>query len=287
MNASIADAIREAAQTLHLAGVPDARREARSLLQHVIRRDSTFIITHPEDLITTDEDQYFRGCVARRAEGEPLQYITGRQDFFGLDFEVTKDVLIPRPETELLVETALALVGKVPAAPFICDVGTGSGCIAVTLLHEKQQARAIGIDLSIDAIQVARRNALRHSVAPRISFLVTDCFAGLATDKPIFDLVVSNPPYVAASAIDGLQHEVRDHEPRLALTSGVDGLDIVRRLLLDSLAYLKAGGHLLIEIGFDQGEVVERLIDRSNWKFLDIHKDLQGIPRIVALQKTS
>jgi release factor glutamine methyltransferase len=287
MSISIAEAIREGAQTLRQGGVPDSRREAGSLLEHVIYRDRTFIITHAEDLITTEQQQSFHECVARRAEGEPLQYITGHQAFFGLDFEVTKDVLIPRPETELLVETALALVDKSPRAPSICDVGTGSGCIAVVLLHEIQQATAVGIDLSIKGIEVARRNAVRHSVAARISFVVADCLSALGTGKPIFDLVVSNPPYVAASAVNGLQREVRDHEPLLALTPGVDGLTIIRRLLLDSGAFINAGGHLLLEIGFDQGAAVERLIDKTSWKLLDIHHDLQGIPRIVALQKTT
>jgi release factor glutamine methyltransferase len=287
MSFSISEAIREAAQTLRQWGVPDARREAGSLLEHIIGRDRTFIITHAEDLITPEEQQSFRGCVARRAGGEPLQYIIGSQAFFGLDFEVTKDVLIPRPETELLVETALALVDNGPEAPSVCDVGTGSGCIAVALLHENQRATALGIDLSIEAIQVARRNAARHSVGARISFLVADCLSALGSGKPIFDLVVSNPPYVAASALEGLQREVRDHEPRLALTPGVDGLTIIRRLLVDSGAFVKTGGHLLLEIGFDQGAAVERLIDRTSWKFLDIHHDLQGIPRIVALQKTT
>lgn len=286
MSVPIVEAIREASEILRQAGVSDARREAGSLLQHVLGRDRTFIVTHAEDLITPAEQESFRECVARRAEGEPLQYITGRQAFFGLDFEVTKEVLIPRPETELLVETALALVDEGPA-PSICDVGTGSGCIAVALLHENPRATAIGIDLSIEAIAVARRNAARHSVAGRISFLVADCLSALETGKPIFDLVVSNPPYVAASALNGLQREVRDHEPRLALTPGVDGLTIIRRLLLDSGAFVKAGGHLLMEIGFDQGEAVGRLIGRTSWKLLDIHQDLQGIPRIVALQKTT
>jgi release factor glutamine methyltransferase len=286
MNVSIADAIREGAETLSDGGVPDARREAGSLLQHVIDRDRTFMITHAEDLITSVQEQRFREFIARRAEGEPLQYITGRQDFFGLDFEVTKDVLIPRPETELLVETALALIDKSSSAPSICDVGTGSGCIAVTLLHENQRATAIGIDLSNRAIQVARRNAERHSVAGRISFLLSDCLSGLRADEPLFDMVVSNPPYVATSAMKGLQREVRDHEPHLALTAGVDGLAIIRRLLRESGAFVKTGGYLLIEIGFDQGEAVAGLVDHGSWTFLDIHKDLQGIPRIVALQKT-
>jgi len=287
LSVSIAEAIKEAAEILSQSGVPEARREAGSLLQHVIDRDRTFIIVHREELITPDQQENFRACVARRAEGEPLQYITGRQAFFGLDFEVTTDVLIPRPETELLVEMALPLIAKNAEPPHICDIGTGSGCIAVALLHENERATAVAIDLSIEAIQVARRNAGRHTVAARTSFLVADCLSALGGDKPIFDLVVSNPPYVAASELDGLQREVRDHEPRMALTPGVDGLTIIRRLLLDSRAFVKAGGHLLMEIGFNQGEAVERLIDRNGWKFLDIHKDLQGIPRIVALQKTT
>jgi release factor glutamine methyltransferase len=287
MSISIAEVIREAAQTLQQDGVSDARREAGSLLAHVINRDRTFIVTHAEDLITTEEHRRFRECVARRADGEPLQYITGHQAFFGLDFEVTKDVLIPRPETELLVETAVALAKMGNAAPTICDVGTGSGCIAVAILHELPLGTAVGIDLSIEAIQVARRNAARHSVDKRISFLVADCLSGVGRGRPIFDLVVSNPPYVAVSALEGLQREVRDHEPRLALTAGLDGLTIIRRLLLDSADLVKEGGHLLIEIGFDQGQAVERMIDRTTWKFLDIHRDLQGIPRIVALQRAT
>lgn len=282
---SIAEAIREAAQALRQAGVPEANRQAGSLLEHVIDRDRTFIITHAEELITPARLETFRNGIARRAEGEPLQYITGYQAFFGLDFEVTRDVLIPRPETELLVEMALPLILTDAEAPYICDVGTGSGCIAVALLHENPRATAVAIDLSSEAIQVARRNAVRHSVAARTSFLVADCLSALATGKPIFDLMVSNPPYVAASALDSLQKEVRDHEPRLALTAGVDGLKIIRRLLVDSGPLVKPGGHLLMEIGFDQGEAVERLIDRASWNFLDIHKDLQGIPRILSLQK--
>jgi release factor glutamine methyltransferase len=283
---SIAAAIREGSHTLSQAGVPDARREAGSLLEHVIGHDRTFIITRSDDLITQAQREVFAEWIARRAQGEPLQYITGFQAFFGLDFEVTKDVLIPRPETEGLVEAALALVETNHDAPKICDVGTGSGCIAVALLHENRRATAVAIDLSIEAIHVARRNATRHSVLDRMSFAVSDCLSALRTDREIFDLVVSNPPYVAAPALDGLQREVRDYEPRLALSPGDDGLAIIRRLLIDSLAFVKTGGHLLIEIGFDQGEEVRRLIDGTAWKLLAIHPDLQGIPRTVALQKT-
>ncbi len=287
LSVSIAESILEAAETLRQAGISDPRREAGSLLQYIINRDRTFIISHAEDLVTAEQQQNFRRCVARRAGGEPLQYITGRQAFFGLDFEVTKDVLIPRPETELLVETALSLLDASGAAPFVCDVGTGSGCIAVALLHQHQRAFALGIDLSEAAIRVAQRNARRHSVTERIAFFVSDCFAAMRHGEARFDLVVSNPPYVAGLALDGLQREVRDHEPRVALTPGTDGLSIIRRLLSESAGFLKPSGHLLVEIGFDQGAVVDRLIDRKVWKLLDIHSDLQGIPRIVALEKTA
>ncbi|MGH9971233.1 MAG: peptide chain release factor N(5)-glutamine methyltransferase [Pyrinomonadaceae bacterium] len=286
MSASIAESILEAAQALRISGVPEPRREASSLLQDVIGRDRTFIISHAEDLITAEQLQRFRQFVERRAAGEPLQYITGRQTFYGLDFQVTKDVLIPRPETELLVETALALLNS-NAAPLVCDVGTGSGCIAVALLHENQRASAIGIDLSEAAIRVAQGNATRHSVSDRLGLMVADGLSSLHAEHPRFDLMVSNPPYVAGSALEGLQREVRDHEPRIALLAGPDGLAMIRRLLSESGSFIKTGGHLLIEIGFDQGAAVARLIDRNTWRLLDIQPDLQGIPRIVALEKTA
>lgn len=279
----------QGAHKLRKAGVPEARREAGSLLAHVIERDSSFIISHAEDPITSEELDRFGEFLDWRAKGKPLQYITGHQEFFGLDFEVTADVLIPRPETELLVEAALKLVSNPEAEIFICDVGTGSGCVAVTLLHELPHARGMAIDVSGAAIEVAKRNASRHSVSERLEFLVSDCFAGINRKVPVFDLIVSNPPYIAARELEGLQREVRDYEPRVALEAGADGLSIIRRLLVDAGAYLKPGGHFLFEIGFEQREAVESLIEpmvsRGAWTLLDIYPDLQGIPRTVALQK--
>jgi len=287
MNISIAESIFEAARILRQAGVSEARREAGSLLEYVIERDRTFIIAHADHLISKEESKIFRQTVARRAKGEPLQYITGRQFFFGLDFEVTPAVLIPRPETELLVEAALTILCRVDEESYICDVGTGSGCIAVTLLHQRARAHAVGIDISETALQVAQRNAARHGVAERMRFVASDIFSALKAEEARFDLVVSNPPYVPGSELEGLQREVRDHEPREALTPGSDGLLIIRRLLSESGTFLKHGGHLLLEIGFDQGAEVERLVDRNIWQLLAIHQDLQGIPRVVALQKTT
>ncbi len=284
MTTSIAETILQGAHKLRQAGVPEARREAGSLLSYVIDRDRSFILSHAEDAMDAEQAERFRQFLERRAQGEPLQYITGRQEFFGLDFEVTPDVLIPRPETELLIETALKLLGG-SADVFICDVGTGSGCIAITLLHELPQARAIALDVSPGALAVAERNTARHRVKERLEFVLSDCFAALDPQQLSFDLIVSNPPYVEAGAIEDLQREVRNFEPRVALAAGADGLVIIRRLLLEAAAFLKTGGHFLFEIGFTQAAAVEHLIDPRTWKLLEIHKDLQGTPRTVALQK--
>jgi release factor glutamine methyltransferase len=293
MTTTIAEAILQGAQALQRAGVPEARREAGSLLAHLLGRDRSFILSHAEDSLDENLLNKLNDYFVRRGQGEPLQYITGRQEFYGLDFEVSPDVLIPRPETELLIDTALKLVAKSKSVPFICDVGTGSGCLAITLLHELGETagvRAVAIDISPAALAVARKNARRHSVVEQMEFVVSDCFAALDPGdarQSGFDLIVSNPPYVAEDELPGLQREVRDFEPRIALTAGPDGLQIIRRLLLDAGSFLKTGGHFVFEIGFTQGALTEQLIDRDRWELLDIYQDLQGIPRTVALKKLS
>ncbi|HEY0377915.1 MAG TPA: peptide chain release factor N(5)-glutamine methyltransferase [Pyrinomonadaceae bacterium] len=282
---TIAQAVVEAAQTLRRAGVPEARREAASLLEHVTGRDRTFLITSAETALAPEEVSRLRALVERRAAGEPLQYITGHQEFYKLDFEVTPDVLIPRPETELLVETALDLLDERGGPALILDVGTGSGCVAVSLLHEQDAARAVGVDISPPALRVAARNAARAGVRERLLLVASDGLNALDARRARFEMIVSNPPYIAEDAIIGLQREVRDHEPRVALTPGGDGLRVIRALIDEAPRYLDAGGHLLMEIGFDQHGAVEKLIDPRVWRLLDIHKDLQGIPRTVALRK--
>ncbi len=278
---SIAEALKESSRILEAAGVPESRREAGSLLSLVLGKDRTFLISHAEDSMDDDSFGQFREFVERRAAGEPLQYITGVQDFYGREFRVTPDVLIPRPETELLVEAALE-VNKNENA-FICDVGTGSGCIAITLLCELPRARAVAVDKSAAALEIAKLNAAKQAVADRAVFVLSDCFDALENEYQ-FDLIVSNPPYVSASALAGLQREVRDHEPLVALSPGPDGLSVIRRLLTEAPAYLKPNGHLLMEIGFDQGEAVRNLVDNSGWSLLEIRPDLQSIPRIVVLK---
>ena len=293
MTTSIAEAILQGAHKLRLAGVPEARREAGSLLAHVLDRDRSFILTHAEDVLDQQHAELFHRYLERRGVGEPLQYITGHQEFFSLDFEVNRDVLIPRPETELLVETALNLIREAQdanGAPSICDVGTGSGCIAITLAHELPSARVVAVDSSPAAIAVAMRNAERHAVADRLDFVVSDCLAELAgptSPQASFDLIVSNPPYVSDVDLAGLQREVREFEPHTALAAGEDGLAVIRRLLVESVAFLKPGGCFVFEIGFNQSEAVRQLIDANTWELLAIHADLQGIPRTVALRRVS
>jgi release factor glutamine methyltransferase len=280
---SIAEALKQASRVLDSAGVPEARREASSLLSFVLGKDRTFLISHAEDPVDDDSVDQLREFVERRAAGEPLQYITGVQDFYGREFRVTPDALIPRPETELLVEAALAVTKA--DSPFLCDVGTGSGCIAVTLLCEIVGSRAVAVDKSLAALEIAKLNAQKQAVADRAVFVVSDCFDALDWLQPQFDLIVSNPPYVSEAALSGLQREVRDHEPLVALSPGSDGLSVIRRLFTEAPAYLKPNGHLLMEIGFDQGEAVRGLVDQAVWALLEVRPDLQCIPRIVVLRK--
>ncbi|MDX6611512.1 MAG: release factor glutamine methyltransferase [Blastocatellia bacterium] len=284
MGLSIEQALLNATHSLRESEVSEARQDAALLLMHILKCDRTFLITHAKDFLSQKALKTFFDFVKRRAAGEPLQYITGHQAFFMLDFEVTKDVLIPRPETELLVEVALNLLSPSEPASLICDVGTGSGCIAISLLHERKEAKAIGIDVSPAALLIASNNAQRHAVFDRFQLLACDCFAAL---KPglAFSMIVSNPPYVTETALLELQREVLDYEPHLALAAGPDGLSIIRRLLREASDYLVDGGYFLFEIGFDQHDAVRTLVDNRVWEVLDFHKDLQGIHRIVSLQK--
>lgn len=284
-NFTIAQALVEATQILRRAGITEARRDAAVLLAHLIGRDQTYLIAYAERELAGADIGRYRAAVERRAAGEPLQYITGHQEFFNLDFAVTPDVLIPRPETELLVETALELLGATDERRAVCDVGTGSGCIIISLLHERPQLRGVATDISPDALKVAARNAAQHGVGGRLEFVAADCLDALSPERARFSLIASNPPYVTEMALPHLQREVREHEPHVALTPGGDGISIIGRLLRDAPSFLEAGGHLLLEIGFDQHEAVPGLIDTRVWTLLDIHKDLQGIPRTVALRK--
>jgi release factor glutamine methyltransferase len=281
INTSIGKAVLEGAQRLQNAAVAEPQREAGSLLAHVIGRDRSFVIAHADDALTVEWRAAFRSVIERRAIGEPLQYITGHQEFFKLDFEVTPDVLIPRPETELIVEASLGLLQNDPE-PYFADIGTGSGCIAISVLHELPAARVIATDVSPPALRVAQRNAKRHGVADRLELLESDCFSALDVSGS-FSLIASNPPYVADDELKSVQREV-SYEPRAALAAGSDGLSVIRRLLREARPFLRSGGHFVFEVGFGQSEAVEHLIDRRVWKLLEIGTDLQRIPRTFVLQ---
>jgi release factor glutamine methyltransferase len=280
-NFSIANAVMEGAQRLRAAAVPEARRHAGSLLAHVLGRDQNFLIAHADEAVTEEESRFFRFLIERRAGGEPMQYVTGHQEFFKLDFEVTPAVLIPRPETELIVETALELLRNEPN-PYIVDVGTGSGCLAISLLYELSAARGLATDVSVAALQIAQRNAERHGVKDRLTLVGSDCFSALEASGSVH-LIVSNPPYVSDEEMKDLQREVR-YEPRGALAGGPDGLSVIQRLLSSARPFLRSGGHFVFEIGFEQSEAVEKSIDRSVWKLIEIRRDLRGIPRTFVLQ---
>ena len=303
---TLADALAAAVPRLERAGVETALPEARLLLAHVLDRDRSSLLAHPDAPLPEEARLAFEALLRRREAREPLPYLLDWWEFYGLRFEVSAAVLIPRPETELLVETALELLlGQ--ESPRVCEVGTGSGCVSVALLRERRDARAVALDISPAALRVAARNAARHGVAERLELIESDCFAALQEGdrtsgaaraegssgregvarrgRQLFHAVVSNPPYVSEEEFDGLQREVREHEPRVALTPGGDGLGVIRRLLADAPRFLAPGGHLLFEIGFKQHEQVAALIDRNVWSLLDIRRDLQGIPRAVLLRR--
>lgn len=277
---NIAQVLDHAAIVLNDAGIADARRESSSLLAYVIGQDAAFLIAHSDEHLAAPYKMMFEGCVRRRAKHEPFQYITGKQEFWRLEFEVTPDVLIPRPETEIMVERAIEILSPLDA-PTFCEIGVGSGCISVSILHSVERATAVGVEVSDKALAVASRNAQRHGVADRLVLKEGDVFDGFA-DR--FEMIVSNPPYVPRRQLGSLQAEVRDFEPRVSLSGGDDGLDVIRRIVTGAPKFLKPRGHLLLEVGFDQAESVSALFDKEVWEPPENLADLQQIPRIIVAQ---
>ena len=275
---NIAEKFREAIEILQSSGISQPRREANSLLALALGKDKTFLVAHPEYELSGAEETRFQNFLERRAGREPFQYIAGRQEFYGLDFALTRDVLIPRPETELIVEAAIEIL-QTRENPTFCEVGIGSGCIAVSILHEVKNSNAIGLDISPEALEVAARNAATHKVLNRLELKISDVFEVLKDEK--FDLIVSNPPYISGEDVENLQAEVRDFEPITALTDGRDGLSIIEKIILESPKFLKENGFLLMEIGFGQDATVGEMFDAEIWRSVEILPDLQGIPRTV------
>ena len=258
---------------------------AELLLMFTVGCDRAYFFAHPEREITIEEQSRYEEALAQRVRGVPAQYITGHQEFWGMDFIVSPAVLIPRPETEHVIETVLQLNGGRASSPSypirIVDVGAGSGCIALAFAKELPDAEIHATDISAAALDVARANAARHQLEKRICFHQTDLLQSL--DLTAFDFVVSNPPYVGESEEDQVQLEVRKFEPRNAVFAGPTGLEIIERLIPQADAALKPGGWLVIEISGTIAEGVKHLL--SGWKQVQINNDLQGIPRVVFATK--
>lgn len=274
------------------ASVPSPRLNAELLLMFTINCDRAYLHAHPERELTKEEVNGYNDALAERVRGVPTQYITGHQEFWGMDFIVSPAVLIPRPETEHVIETVLACVCGAPlrlrsgqASPAktlrIVDVGTGSGCIAIALAKELPDAEIHATDISASALEVAHANAARHQLENRIQFRHTDLLQGFESDS--FDFVVSNPPYVGESDEDEVQLEVRKFEPRNAVFAGPTGLEVIERLIPQAQDVLTPGGWLVMEISGTIAEEVKGLL--SAWADAHIANDLQGIPRVVSVRK--
>lgn len=284
---TIREAIIEAVQRLTAAGIDAPRPTAHILLAHALERDRTYSLTHPDETLEGPALDQFRALVEKRADGVPVQYLTNHQEFYGLDFVVSPEVFIPRPETELIVDEVLALNRK--EDPLIIDVGTGSGCLAVTLAAQLPGSRLIALDLSESALKVAQINARRHDVEQRVWFLVGDLLSPLLPGAAgrRADFIVANPPYISEIEFDALHREVRDYEPRIALLAGEDGLAIHRRLLSECPPFLRPDGALMVEMGFGQYPALRKLIASSVWREERVVPDLQGIERILVLRLTT
>lgn len=277
MIGSIGAALREACATP--ATLPVA--EARILLRHVLGCTAAHLQAHGEVELTSEAETRFLGLVARRAAGEPIAYLTGTREFYGRDFAVTADVLIPRPETELLVDLAIARTRDLPQ-PQLLDLGTGSGCVAVTLALELDLADITATDLSVGALAVARLNAARHGAVVRC--LHSDWFSSLSDLR--YHLIVANPPYIAANDTHLAQGDLR-FEPQHALASGADGLVAIRCIVRQSASHLLPGGGLLFEHGYDQAEAARILLQESGFTQIEQHRDLAGIVRVSGGKRSS
>jgi release factor glutamine methyltransferase len=306
--------LKEGMARLRGADTPSHTLATELLLMHALGRDRAWMYAHVEEPLDDAKYEQFFTLIARRAAGEPTQYLTGKQEFWGLEFEVTPAVLIPRPETEHVLEVALARLGERgikihmdTGAPreklCVADVGTGSGCLAVALAYELPHADVYATDISAPALEVARRNAARHGVADRVHFLQCDLLDTLQYTNPVvagqrsavpasepheprFDLIVSNPPYVALDDAPQLQREVRDYEPHRALFGGRTGVEIYGRLIEQAGELLRDRSILVLELGHDSAEYVRGIFEEhSGWTKVSITMDLAGIPRVLAAER--
>ncbi len=271
--------LKEGIEMLRRSGVDEAEEKGRLLLEYVCGSTRAELLSHPERMATEEEAGRFRAFCKKAAEHVPLQYLTGKQYFMGLEWKVTPAVLIPRGDTEILTERVLKDgIGNAR----ILDLCTGSGCILLSLLHYEKTAAGLGTDISPEALEVAAENAKRILAREeeRAAFRQGDLFEGVPAGEK-FDVITANPPYIVSSVVDTLMPEVRDHEPRLALDGGEDGLALYRRILDGAGTYLREGGRIYMEIGYDQGESVSALAKESGFREVEVLKDYGGLDRVV------
>lgn len=286
-------ALARGIERLEAGQVPSPGLSTELLLMHVLGRDRAWLYAHPEHLLSGAQLAGYQDLLERRAAGVPTQYLTGRQEFWGLEFEVNPSVLIPRPETEHLIEVALERMAGRRSEPLrVADAGTGSGCIAVALARELPQARIVATDVSAAALEVARRNAARHGVAERIEFAqmnwLESYLSGPASEALRFDLIVSNPPYIGRTEAGELPREVREHEPAEALFCGPSGFDAYPPLIAQAAALLCPGGLFIVELGYGSADhVLALLAAQPGWSNVSITNDLAGIPRVLAADRIS
>ena len=286
-HATLGELIAEARRLLEQAGIESAEQEALWIVEHVLRLPSHNVLTDRDRLLSSSELAATRGLIARRVGREPLQYILETQEFCGLEFEVSPAVLIPRPETELLVEYVTQRISTARQATIV-DVCTGSGCIAVAIARLRPHARVLAIDLSSSALHVARRNAIRHGVGERITWLEGDLLGPLAEQgvEGLVDVIVSNPPYIAEAEWATLQPEVKLFEPRGALVAGPQGTELHERLLQEAARYLAPGGVVLLEIGAGQARGLRRIVEQlPGYKFHRLVYDKAGLERVVIVER--
>ena len=258
---------------LETAGIQEAALDARLLLEEVCRTDRNTLLVHGDRAVTEEEETQFRIFIERRSTHEPLQQITGWQEFMGLRFSVTEDVLVPRQDTETLVEEVMRYLRD---GMEILDVCTGSGCILLSLLRYSNGCRGVGCDISEKALAVAGQNAKELGISAQ--FIQSDLFESI---EGRFEYIVSNPPYIRKDMIPTLMEEVRDHEPLIALDGGEDGLDFYRKITREATEHLYSGGMLFFEIGYDQGEAVKLLMEEEGYKEVTVSQDLAGFDRVV------
>jgi release factor glutamine methyltransferase len=323
---SVRALLKQGIKQLRAAQVPSYTLAAELLLIHVVGRDRTWLYAHPEEILSSESAAEYFALLRRRASGEPTQHLTGKQEFWGLEFEVNPDVLIPRPETEHLIEVALDRLAvreiRADRAPqlkgdnlTLVDVGTGSGCIAIALAKELPAATIFATDISESALGVARRNAARLGFANRIQFLQSNLLEAFPSEvvgaqhaglllgnitadsssshqspvtnhqSPLFDLIVSNPPYVSLRESEVLPIEVRQHEPHAALFGGEEGYELYGTLIPQAAQHLKSGGLLVLELGYNSLPAVQPLLDNGDWTKVNVTNDLAGIPRVLSAER--